>query len=295
MNYLTQARGRMMPIPAGTFEPRMGLPLVSASAGEMGETPVTMGQFKLGIQQFAAEPFGAIGVGPMGRVCDVLRGSTAEIVAAAVTAASVGNAFGIRYSTVRRLVPDMDEFVARFSGTEYRDAFLLDDHPVVMVNWREAAAFAYSVECELPTELQWHWAALGGQPALTTNYPIPLEAAVWNYSGQLHSTVSVLYDVERRRNGYGLIDPIGNVWEWQANLWTEDVAALFNQPYGFFGTEHFPTSGYYSVCGGAWSIEGRLRASLSVTARYCLYASDRDEMTGFRLWRPGTSSEKSSE
>lgn len=69
MNYITQARGTLLPIPAGVLhiETPTGVQPVPIVAGEMGETPVTMGQFKLGIQFLLPRLSGRSGSPPRGK------------------------------------------------------------------------------------------------------------------------------------------------------------------------------------------------------------------------------------
>jgi formylglycine-generating enzyme len=99
-----------------------------------------------------------------------------------------------------------------------------DDHPVVHVALADARAFAAWAGKRLPTEAEWEAAARGGladAPYAWGDELVPegrLMANVWTGAfpwyfarGGAPSTSAVgAYPA----NGYGLVDMIGNVWEW---------------------------------------------------------------------------------
>jgi formylglycine-generating enzyme required for sulfatase activity len=107
----------------------------------------------------------------------------------------------------------------------------LMDHPVVHVAYEDACAYALWAGKELPTEAEWEFAARGG-----------LDGAEYAWGeeftpGGLHraNTWQGNFPVENRMtdgylrtspigafepNGYGLLDMIGNVWEWTQDYWT---------------------------------------------------------------------------
>jgi formylglycine-generating enzyme required for sulfatase activity len=106
-------------------------------------------------------------------------------------------------------------------GTSWQDR---PDHPVVQVAYPDAAAYAGWAHRVLPTEAQWEYAARGGAD---TTYPWGEDAAAGDepmantWQGRFPyrndgargwvgtSPVGVF-----PANGYGLVDMIGNVWEW---------------------------------------------------------------------------------
>lgn len=120
-----------------------------------------------------------------------------------------------------------------------------DRHPVVHVAREDAAAYAAWAGKRLPSEVEWEHAARGGTP---TRFP---------WGEELHPRGRVMANTFRgdfpfrhddprgartspvgsyAPNGYGLVDVIGNVWEWTSSPWTRD---------------HFPASGPTGGSGAA--------------------------------------------
>jgi len=159
-------------------------------------------------------------------------------------------------------------------------------HPMVMVTWYGAAAYANWLSLEtglracydlntwectfgaggfrLPTEAEWEKAARGGEQNPYFKYPWgnSIDGSCCNYWGSgdfyeselIETTPVGYYDGNQTppgvdmANGYGLYDVAGNVFEW-CNDWYSDTyygSSSYENPQG-------PTSGAYRVLrGGAW-------------------------------------------
>lgn len=98
------------------------------------------------------------------------------------------------------------------------------DHPVVQVAYPDAAAYAAWAGRRLPTEEQWEYAARAGA---TTAYAWgddvrpdgQLMANTWQGQFPYHNTGALGWVGTTPvglfpPNGFGLVDMIGNVWEW---------------------------------------------------------------------------------
>jgi formylglycine-generating enzyme len=107
----------------------------------------------------------------------------------------------------------------------------LDDHPVVHLSYADVLAYAKWAGKNLPTEAEWEFAARGGRDGEEFAWGNALTpggkhmANTW----QGNFPVQNLHEDGYARtspvtafppNGYGLLDMIGNVWEWTTDWWS---------------------------------------------------------------------------
>ena len=112
----------------------------------------------------------------------------------------------------------------------------LMNHPVVHIAWQDAAAFAEWAGRRLPTEAEWEFAARGGIDGAVFAWGEDLApngkhlANTWQGRFPAENTCADGYFGTSPigafpANGYGLLDMIGNVWEWTAD-WYADHQVL---------------------------------------------------------------------
>ena len=106
---------------------------------------------------------------------------------------------------------DLWAWVYKFSPT--------DRHPMVMVSWDDATAYAKWARKRLPRGKEWGWAARGGLK--DKEYPWgDDESLARDYANYEGISGADKWDAQTapvgslKPNGYGLYDVAGNVWEW---------------------------------------------------------------------------------
>jgi formylglycine-generating enzyme required for sulfatase activity len=169
------------------------------------------------------------------------------------------------------------------------------DHPVVLVNWHHALAFAQWHGFGLPSEAEWEKAARGpdgrrypwgnewslantreywGPPRVRSGIPL---IGAWQKRAE---TTPVGQFSPQGDSPYGCADMAGNVREWTRNLWGP---SSFPYPYvPGDGREDLevPSQGFRMLRGGAFGDNSRLARCAS---RYWLVPDDWYVGIGFRV------------
>jgi formylglycine-generating enzyme required for sulfatase activity len=170
-----------------------------------------------------------------------------------------------------------------------------EDHPVVYVSWHDAVAYCnWLAEVtgkayRLPSEAEWEKGARGTDGRI---YPWGNE---WDpkrcnsgEGGQEETTPVSAYP--QGVNLYGLLDMAGNVWEWTASLWGEDLSKPeFKYPYDPTDGREDPGAGdnvLRVLRGGSWD---NVRNEVRCACRLRFSPISRWSNHGFRIVAPPVS------
>lgn len=121
-----------------------------------------------------------------------------------------------------------------------------DNHPVVQISWFDAQAYATWAGKRLPTEEEWEYAARGGSKGTRYYWGDQLfmkgKYMANSFTGDFPYRNTVEDGYERiapvksfPKNGFGLFDMAGNVWNWTADNYRAD-----KHEYGARGEAHPP-------------------------------------------------------
>ena len=129
------------------------------------------------------------------------------------------------------------DYLYLWNGNNYPNG--KGNHPVVWVSWYAAMAYAEWADKRLPTEAEWEYAARGGLEGKKYPNGNTITPADANYDNAGGTTSVTKYP----KNGYGLYDMAGNVWEWCLDEYDAEFYFTFPRD----GVARNPLSGANSV------------------------------------------------
>jgi sulfatase modifying factor 1 len=151
----------------------------------------------------------------------------------------------------------------------FNKAWTNDNMPMVNVAWDDAQAYCAWTGGALPTEAEWEYAARGGSTEARYGN---LDDIAWydqDSGGQAHDVA------QKRVNGFGLYDMLGNVWEWANDFYDPSYyqSSPAQDPPGPPNGEH------RALLGGSWNSYG---GSVRVSVRGGVDPTNFGFDTGFR-------------
>jgi formylglycine-generating enzyme required for sulfatase activity len=154
-----------------------------------------------------------------------------------------------------------------------------ENHPINCVDWNQARRFAKWAGGDLPSEAQWEYAARGGQ-GNRYKYAGSNDADEIAWFTENTNNLGTRPVGQKKKNGYGLFDLSGNVFEWTLDKWHDNYDGAPTD-----GTAW--TSGDSSgrvTRGGCWRF-GASYLRVAHRSRSYLPPSFRRDYLGFRIVR----------
>ncbi|HSR50912.1 MAG TPA: SUMF1/EgtB/PvdO family nonheme iron enzyme [Acidobacteriota bacterium] len=174
-------------------------------------------------------------------------------------------------------LPYADYQFARVRYPEAPDWGILDDHPVMSVNWEFARKYVEWAGKRLPSEAEWEKAARGtdGRRFPWGDSEVTFEKALWMDHPMAKAKAAPVDCCREGASPYGALNMAGNVYEWCQDYFSADYYARspkknpLNQEPGK----------YRVLRGGAFVLE---KEDLRSALRYRLREKDRAPYIGFR-------------
>ncbi len=140
------------------------------------------------------------------------------------------------------LPEDTTNYLKHWKDGKYHEH--LADYPVVNIGLQDAQAYAEWAGKRLPTEIEWQYAAQGGNPEQKWPWGIQFDSTKCNNA---LGYITAVDSFPQGASTAGIIDMVGNVWQMTQDVY-DNGSYYFNILKG--GSYYKPTSSWWYVQGG---------------------------------------------
>lgn len=167
-----------------------------------------------------------------------------------------------------------------------------DNHPVTQVSWYDAMAYAYWAGKSLPTETEWEYAAKGDRQNTKYYWGNEFSKAT-SFANFFQGDFPIANNKEDNylktaaiksfpKNGYGLYDMAGNVWEWCLDTYYPNAYTILDKRKDGYFKKYFNKNQEKVVRGGSFLCAESYCTGYRLSARMSSTPDTGLEHTGFR-------------